>query len=266
MTLGPPRSWRPECDHLVDDGDRCVVERLVGWAAAPHGGVSEEDAEQELAGAEEAGFDILLREHRAAWAAWWDDAAVTIEGDADAQLATRFALHHLLAAVPDRGRRPAGRTAMHVLEVTTKPVVVVPPNGERAVPNRLLVPLEGAPASSQPVLERLVPMLAIDAELVVVHVFTSETMPRVLDRPVRDLELWGDEFVARFCPQAAAIRLRTGVVATQIDEVAAEEAAGLVVLSWSRDMSHGHAEVIRQVLADSEVPVLLLPVLEARPS
>lgn len=165
------------------------------------------------------------------------------------------------------GRRPAGHTAMQVLEAATKPVVVVPPDGALSVAShRVLIPLEGDPASSQPVRDRLVPMLASGAELVVVHVFTPDTMPRVLDHPVRDLELWGEEFVARFCPGAASIRLRTGVVGTQIDEVAAEEGAGLVVLSWSRDMSAGHAAVIRHVLAESDVPVLLLPVIDQAPT
>lgn len=189
-----------------------------------------------------------------------------LSGEVRASLLAALAEDDAIAAVfgargTRGGRRPAGRTAMHVLEAATKPVVVVPPEvAPSAVRHRLLIPLEGDPASSQPVLDRLMPLLAVDAELVVVHVFTSDTMPRVLDRPVRDLELWGEEFMARFCPGASGIRLRTGVVGTQIDEVAAEEGAGLVVLSWSCDMSPGHAAVIRHVLADSDVPVLLLPV------
>lgn len=164
------------------------------------------------------------------------------------------------------GRRPAGHTAMRVLEAATKPVVVVPPDGALSVAShRVLIPLEGDPASSQSVRDRLVPMLAPAAELVVVHVFTPDTMPRVLDRPRRDLELLGEEFVARFCPGATSIRLRTGGVGRQIGEVAAEEGAGLVVLSWSRDMSAGHAAVVRHVLAESDVSVLLLPVIDQAP-
>lgn len=160
------------------------------------------------------------------------------------------------------GRRPTGRTAMHVLQHATKPIIVVPP--DTAVSDRpyrrLLVPLEGDIESSRPVLERLIPLIVCDVELVVLHVFTSATAPRILDRPERDLSMWGDEFAARFCPGAARIELRTGPVSTRVDEVAAEEAADLVVLSWSRDSSPGHAAVIRDVLSRSTVPVLLLPV------
>lgn len=195
-----------------------------------------------------------------------------LAGEEQASLLAALAEDEAIAAVfgargTRGGRRPAGHTAMQVLEAATKPVVVVPPDGAvSAEPRRVLIPLEGDPASSQPVLDRLVPMLAPGADLVAVHVFTADTMPRVLDRPVRDLELWGEEFVARFCPAATSIRLRTGVVGTQIEEVAVEERVELVVLSWSRDMSAGHAAVIRHVLAESDVPVLLLPVLDQSPT
>ena len=47
---------------------------------------------------------------------------------------------------------------------------------------RLLLPLEGTEMSSQPVLERLLPLLVADIELVVLHVFTDATLPVMLDR------------------------------------------------------------------------------------
>jgi len=159
------------------------------------------------------------------------------------------------------GRRPTGRTAMHVLQRASKPIVVVPPDIAAAQRyRRLLVPLEGDIESSRPVLERLRPLIVGEVDLVVLHVFTSETVPRTLDRPARDLAIWGDEFVARFCPGAAKIELRTGPVGARVAEVTAEEDVDLVVLSWSRDTSSGHAAVIREVLGGSGVPVLLLPV------
>jgi hypothetical protein len=72
--------------------------------------------------------------------------------------------------------------------------------------------------------------------------------------------MWGDEFMARFCPAAARIELRTGPIGVRVSEVSAEVDADLVVLSWSRDSSPGHATVIRDVLGTSRLPVLLLPV------
>jgi len=160
------------------------------------------------------------------------------------------------------GRRPAGRTALHVLEYSRKPIVVVPPEAvSPASFRRLLVPLEGTPASSQPVLDCLTDLLGADVDVVALHVFTHETLPRMMDRPVRDLEIIGAEFLARHLPGAARrVEFRTGPVDTRVAEVCAEEGADLIVLSWSQDAGAGRAAVIRGVLSDSKVPVLLVPV------
>lgn len=159
------------------------------------------------------------------------------------------------------GRRPVGRVARHVLEQATKPVVVVPPDAVSEGPvRRLLVPLEGTASSSRPVLDVLCPLLAEDIELVVLHVFTERTIPRMLDRPLRDLELLGKEFLAEHFPRGTRIELRPGPVASRVVESSKAHGADLVVLSWSQDSSPGRAEVVREVLGASDLPVLLLPV------
>jgi nucleotide-binding universal stress UspA family protein len=162
------------------------------------------------------------------------------------------------------GRRPAGHTARDILEHTDKPIVVVPPDALRTfdLPLRVLVPLEGSEESSAPIVERLYPLFVEAVEIVVLHVFTADTTPRLLDRPSRDLELWAGEFGARFCPVAARVEWRTGSAGRRITEVCDEEGADLIVLSWSQDLSPGRAATIREVLAHAPVPVLLLPVRE----
>ena len=55
-----------------------------------------------------SGFDRLLAEQRSAWAARWADADIAIEGDQELQTATRFALFHLMASVPDHGEAAVG--------------------------------------------------------------------------------------------------------------------------------------------------------------
>lgn len=194
-----------------------------------------------------------------------------LEGPAEAALLLELAAPQAIAAVlgargTPGGRRPVGRTALRVLERAGKPVVVVPPEAAGVSPRslrRLLVPLEGTDSSSRPVLDCLCPLLVGEVELVVLHVFTDHTMPRILDRPGRDLELLGSEFLARHCPRASGIELRTGPVAPRVAEVGAEQAADLVVLSWSQDSSSGRARVVRDVLGHSVIPVLLLPTGDA---
>lgn len=166
------------------------------------------------------------------------------------------------------GRRPVGSNALSLLERTGKPVLVVPPEALSPAPfRRLLVPLEGTASAAQPVVTALLPLVRTEAEFVVLHVFTEDTLPRMLDRPVRDLDLLGDRFLARHLPGAARIELRRGPVAARVAELTAELGADVVVLSWSQDSSPGHAATLRGVLGTSAVPVLVLPVAEpAAPS
>jgi nucleotide-binding universal stress UspA family protein len=197
-----------------------------------------------------------------------------LEGPVESALLAALGAPDALAAVigaraTPGGRHPVGQTARHILEHTTKPVVVVPPGA--MVPGsfrRILVPLEGTEASSQPILQRLLPLLATDVELVVLHVFTDATRPAMLDHPGRDIELLGREFLARHCPKATRIELRPGPVPIRVAEVSGEQGSDLIVLSWSQDSLPGRAHVVREVLGASSVPVLLLPVtpIEGGPS
>ena len=91
------------------------------------------------------------------------------------------------------------------------------------------------------------------------HVFTAATIPPVMDRPNRDLAMWGSEFLARHCPNASRIELRTGSIASRVNDVCREEHADLIVLSWSQNSSPGRATVVRDVLTHATVPVLLIP-------
>ncbi len=158
-------------------------------------------------------------------------------------------------------RRLVGTTARHVIQRSLKPVVIVPPEPIAAGPfRRVLIPLEGTEASTRPVLEMLLPLLAADVELIVIHVFTESTVPAMLDHPWRDLEILGKEFLARHLPnQEASIELRHGPVGNQVAEACDEHGADLIVLSWSQDSTVGRARVVRQVLGSVKLPILLLP-------
>jgi nucleotide-binding universal stress UspA family protein len=190
----------------------------------------------------------------------------TVPGQVETAILRAAADPETLAAVlgaraTPGGRRPAGATALQIMQRSDKPVVVVPPEAVGISPRpfrRLLVPLDGTEAAARPVVERLCPLVAEQVEYLVLHVFTSTTVPRFLDRP-GDLELLGHEFLARNCPQASRILWRTGPVSARVIEVCGELAADMVVLSWSGDRSADHAPVVHEVLGCSSVPVLVLP-------
>jgi trehalose/maltose hydrolase-like predicted phosphorylase len=93
--------------HEVSDGCR-VVERLAAWVADPRVPPGIDAAAGRLADLDVIGFDRMAAEHRHAWAQRWSDANVVIEGDADSELAARFAMFHLLAAAADAGEAAVG--------------------------------------------------------------------------------------------------------------------------------------------------------------
>jgi trehalose/maltose hydrolase-like predicted phosphorylase len=78
------------------------VERLAAY------GRDGDDALRELRSAQGAGFEVLLAEHRRAWAQRWETADVLIEGDPELQLAVRVALFHLMASVAEEGEAAVG--------------------------------------------------------------------------------------------------------------------------------------------------------------
>ena len=89
-------------------GDTRVVERLAAWVADRSQPPAWEQAAAGLAGVERLGFDRLLAAHREAWAGLWADAEIKIDGDAETELAARFATFHLLGVAPENGEATVG--------------------------------------------------------------------------------------------------------------------------------------------------------------
>ena len=85
-----------------------VVDRIAAWVAHDSEPPDRDAAANIVAELEDVGFDRLLAEHREAWARRWSDARVVIEGDAESELAARFAVFHLLGAAPDEGEAAVG--------------------------------------------------------------------------------------------------------------------------------------------------------------
>lgn len=90
------------------DGAIGTVERVARYVTgSPRPRVTE--AVEDLEEADHAGFDRLLRHHRAAWARRWDEVDVRIPDDPELQRALRFSVFHLwgLASGATSGQRAA---------------------------------------------------------------------------------------------------------------------------------------------------------------
>jgi nucleotide-binding universal stress UspA family protein len=162
------------------------------------------------------------------------------------------------------GRRPAGRTALALITSIGKPVVVVPPDVPR--PERIesvLVPLDGTRASAAALAGTIGLARESGLEVIVLHVSEEERLPRFSDHLQHEARVWAEEFVARNCPlppEEVRLELRVGKPNEHLVQVALETEADLMAMGWSQDLDAGHAAVVREALARSPVPILLLPV------
>ena len=85
-----------------------TLERTCVYRACCERPPPPKDAIAGLREAEDAGYERLLAEHRAAWATRWEEAEVRIDGDDRLQLGVRFALFHLMASVGEGAEAAVG--------------------------------------------------------------------------------------------------------------------------------------------------------------
>lgn len=165
------------------------------------------------------------------------------------------------------GRRPAGRTALATVIEVGKPVFVVPPAARQRSLRRILVPLDGTPATAEALAATITLAREREIEVVVLHVHEEHAIPAFEDQAHHEREAWAKEFVARYCRlplEDVRLEVRTGLPHQHVVEVARELDVDAVALGWRRDLRGGRAAVVREALARSPVPVLLVP-LSTRP-
>ena len=163
------------------------------------------------------------------------------------------------------GRMPAGHVALDVIRRVTKPVVVVPPDAPSPHTGelRLLAPIDELRESVAALRQLLGQLDAATLDLVLLRVFDAAHMPLFANHEPYESEAWRREFAHRTVPAELSrtrVETRVGHPADTILATEQEFAPDLVVLGWARDLSHGHASVIKRLLARSTTPVALLPV------
>lgn len=166
-------------------------------------------------------------------------------------------------------RVPAGHVALDVIRRIAKPVIVVPPDvrvpaGSR--PLRLLAPVDDRRPSTDALRRLLDEMPASELDLVLLHVFDAQHMPKYANHGSYDIEEWCRELVRRTTPSHEAharVEWRSGHPAHTILSVERELDPDLLVLAWAGDLSHGRAAVVKRLLAHATTPIVLLPIVGA---
>ena len=162
------------------------------------------------------------------------------------------------------GRRPAGRTALRLITSVSTPLIVVPPDARH--PGRIdsvLVPLDGTPASAAALAGTIDLARGSGVEVIVLHVREHERLPRFSEHLQHEARGWAEEFIARNCPcppEEVKLELRVGAPHEHVLDVARETGVDLIAMGWGQELTPGHAAVVREALARSGVPILLVPV------
>lgn len=163
--------------------------------------------------------------------------------------------------------RLAGSTALELITVLRKPVVVVPP---AAVPGRqiesVLVPLDGTTASAAALREVVELASSAERRIVVAHVHGKRSLPAFSDQLPHEVRAWSEESSPATVPRPRTRRSsrvsKTASRTSTCSTSCAETRCDLMVLGWSQDLARGRAVVVRRMLAESPLPVLLTPVSE----
>jgi hypothetical protein len=149
-----------------------------------------------------------------------------------------------------------------VVQRSARPVILVPPaaRGRRPEIRRVLVPLDGTAESAAAVAETVEQFAHAGVDLVVLHVFDAETVPRFWDQAAHARRAWEEEFLARYCAQPGArLELRSGVTGEHVLDVAEAERADMIALGWSQQLDPGRARTVRVTVRGAVVPVMLVP-------
>lgn len=161
------------------------------------------------------------------------------------------------------GRSSVGHVAGRVMTSTCKPVVLVPPDSEglhSTDPVKVIVPLDGAPATAKGLRAVLGRFAAHGMEIVATHVFNATNAPQYWDHFYYDFPAWHERFRLDNCGSASArIEVGRGSVAAEVLRLVEAERAGLIAVAWSQDLAPGHAPVVTELLRSTSVPVLLVP-------
>ena len=81
----------------LDCNETTAIDRIAAVVSSSNRAPAATQALRVLAQAQDTGVDELLRRHADAWQERWADAAISIGGDAHAELALRFSVYHMMS-------------------------------------------------------------------------------------------------------------------------------------------------------------------------
>ncbi len=175
--------------------------------------------------------------------------------------------------------RALGRVASAVIAASTRPILVVRPEGasRRAAPfRRLLFPLDGTPTTAAALKELTLLAARLKASIDVLYVIASRRggpnergsmrAPKYVDQPHHEWAHWASEVMERLCLGCAEspvevpikVHLRQGEIGAEIARFAAQHHHSAIVLVRRSHLEPGRAHTLRAVLQHTPCPILLV--------
>lgn len=177
----------------------------------------------------------------------------------------------------------AGSVAIEVLENTYKPVLLIKPDTQinyqngRWIPKKALIPLNGAPNSSQALVPAMNILAKTDAEINLLHIAASKseplkesggfTTPYYEDYPQHEWHSWSKEFIKRFYPAlqnykhiSPKVCMIHGNPAEEIINYAKEYQSDFIAIAWHGTFSHLRAVTLKKILIGCTCPIMLIKI------
>ncbi|HVN50765.1 MAG TPA: universal stress protein, partial [Acidimicrobiales bacterium] len=130
-------------------------------------------------------------------------------------------------------------------------------------PRKVLVPHDGTSTTAFSASRAVIDLGLETVTTTPVHVLHGETVPKFWDQPVHEYAAWTKEFRARFVDEAIedGFEVQAGPASPgeQLLDMASHRGFDLIVVVWSQLASGTKADVVFKLLADSPVPILLVP-------
>lgn len=176
-----------------------------------------------------------------------------------------------------------GSTALKVIENTDKPVLLIKPNaclnlkGTKWTLCKALIPINGAPKSSQALAPAMEVLAKTTAEIELLHIFPEKcepiaeeggfSAPYYEDYPQHEWPSWSKEFLRRFCPimeNHNNIKMNVltakGDPADEIISIAEKKHNDFIAIAWHGTMSKFRALTLKKILSESNCPIMLIKI------
>ncbi len=177
----------------------------------------------------------------------------------------------------------AGSVTITVIENTFNPVLLIRPDAELKIiegkwmPQKTLIPLNGAPNSAQALAPAINILAKINAEIDLLHITSHEVelpreegsfiAPYYTDYPQHEWASWAKEFLKRFCPILQErnhiktnLSVSHGNPADEILNFARANKNDFIAVAWHGTFSHLRASTLRKILSECPCPIMMIKI------